>query len=103
MNYALPNKNLFLQQAQECLEKSRIYPEMEVEFVEKAEALVQQAKQVEIKDDVKKLKSRFSEFIIGKKPKRTFKDVGGLEQVKESVRLKIIEPLKHVLSRDNTS
>lgn len=42
--------------------------------------------------NLEKMTSKIEE---GKRPKRKFKDIGGLRKVKESIRMKIIEPLQH--------
>ena len=93
-NQADGRRNFYLNAAQMYVEQSKIFPERENELLGKAEILVAKAKSIEKQSEVKELKKKFSEFILAKKPERSFKDIGGLEKVKESICLKIIEPLK---------
>ncbi len=89
-----PRRNFYLDNARMYVQQSRLDPKRESELLEKAELLVAKAKSLEVKDEVQELKKQFSDFVLAKKPTRSFKDVGGLEKVKDSIKLKIVEPLK---------
>ena len=88
-------KNFYVNAAEYYIEQSKIFPEHETALLERAETLVLKAKALEKQQQVRDLKKKFSDFILAKKPERTFKDIGGLEKVKENISLKIIEPFRN--------
>lgn len=84
---------LYLDAAEAYLQLSKIDKGNEKKFVEKATELYLKAQEIPIE----KKNSSPSQLSINdaKKPKISFKDVGGLEQLKEAIANKIIRPLKH--------
>ena len=78
----------YLQAAQELLELSSTHPVRQQEYIDVANRMYLQAK---------KLRSNSPEGMTISKPKKdiTFASIAGLEELKEDIRFKIIEPLKH--------
>ena len=79
----------YLESAENYLLKSKIEKERETEYVMKAEELIEKARVNEFSRNIG------DSLILSKKPTTKFKDVAGLEEVKEKIRLKVIEPLKN--------
>jgi transitional endoplasmic reticulum ATPase len=85
-------RKLFLDAAEYYLMASQQDRKNEKVFVEKATALYVQAQEIEV--SIKQEDSTPS-FASVKKPTMRFSNVGGLEELKESIAMKIIRPLKH--------
>ena len=79
---------LYLDAAELYLHLSKTNKANEKIFVQKATELYLKAQEIPVETKVETT----SNF---KKPKLSFKDVGGLEQLKEAIASKIIRPLKH--------
>ncbi len=85
-------RTLFLDAAEYYLMASQQDKTNEKVFIEKATALYVQAQ--EIATTIKQEDTTPS-FASVKKPTMRFADVGGLEELKEAIAMKIIRPLKH--------
>jgi transitional endoplasmic reticulum ATPase len=83
------SRALFLDSAELYLQLSKTNKRNEKHFVQKATELYLKAQEIPVVEQTIQSSSVF------KKPKLTFKDVGGLEQLKEAIASKIIRPLKH--------
>jgi SpoVK/Ycf46/Vps4 family AAA+-type ATPase len=86
---------IYLAASEEYLRLSRVFPTEESRFVNEASALYMKARSAKstnfLVDNGKQLLSAN----LLKAPERRFKDIAGLEEVKEQIRLKIIEPFRH--------
>lgn len=80
-------RELFLDVAEKYLQLSKTEKANEKILVQKATELYLKAQEIPVIEQVQS-----NSF---KKPKLSFKDVGGLEQLKEAIANKIIRPLKH--------
>ena len=79
---------LYLDAAELYLQLSKTNKTNEKIFVQKATELYLKAQEIPVIEQV-------TPSSAAKKPKLSFKDVGGLEQLKEAIASKIIRPLKH--------
>ncbi|MBW3015811.1 AAA family ATPase [Candidatus Woesearchaeota archaeon] len=79
----------YLRAAELMLHESEHHPEKEDEFIEVANKMYLKAKQL------KKQEPKKAELIRIVDNKLTFADIGGLEELKEEIRFKIIEPFKN--------
>ncbi len=80
---------LYLDAAELYLQLSKTNKTNEKLFVQKATELYLKAQEIPVAEQALQSSGAF------KKPKLSFKDVGGLEQLKEAIASKIIRPLKH--------
>ena len=81
------SRALYLDAAELYLQLSKTDKANEKLFVQKATELYLKAQEIPIIEQ--------SSPSAAKKPKLSFKDVGGLEKLKEAITSKIIRPLKH--------
>ncbi|MBI5398162.1 ATP-binding protein [Candidatus Woesearchaeota archaeon] len=99
-NDPLSASRIYLDVAERYLELSRTASSVdETELVEKAKALFEKSqaleKKAEAKDQSSAIRVIDDHQFMTVKPNPTFKDIGGLDDLKEEIRLKIIEPLRH--------
>ncbi|MFH1072106.1 MAG: ATP-binding protein [Nanoarchaeota archaeon] len=89
----------YLEVSEIYLQLSKKIPARESEFVNEAAALYMKAQSMKNSAYLEKNSEELSKQIINSMivspPDRSFKDIGGLEDVKEEIKLKIIEPLKN--------
>ena len=90
-NYKLDLSRIYLDNAENYLLKSKLDKQREQEYIKKAQELVERAKLTSI---IQKNTST-NEFALTKKPNTKFKDIAGLEKLKEKINLKVIEPLNN--------
>ena len=90
-NYNLDLTRAYLEKAEKYLLKSKIEKSREEEYIKKAEDLVEKAKITNILEKPI-IRNKFS---LLKRPGTKFKDIAGLNELKEKLKLKIIEPLKN--------
>ena len=86
-NYKIDMRKYYLDSAEKYLIKSKTDPENEEEYIKKAEDLIEKAR-------IQLILMKKQSYELEKKPKTKFKDIAGLEKLKQSIKLKIIEPLK---------
>lgn len=89
---------LLLDAAQEYLKASRTDKMRESDYVNEASALFMKAENLQKHFERAEKPMGTSKFISRlniKKPKTKFSDIGGLEEVKQKIRMNIIEPFKH--------
>ena len=91
-NYKLNLSKYYLDGAEEYLIKSKQDKKNEKEYLKKAEELIEKARIVNI---LPENNMKLNEFALAKKPNTKFKDIAGLEKIKEKINLKVIEPLKN--------
>ena len=91
-NYEVNFSKSYLNQAEQHLIKSKIDKQNEVEHLTKAQQLIDRAR---INNIIAKTELQNNNFILKDKPKTRFSDISGLEDVKEKIKLKVIEPLKN--------
>lgn len=84
-------RSLFLDAAEKYLHLSKTDKANEKLFVQKATELYLKAQEIPVQQNA----NHQNTIAFAKKPKLSFKDVGGLEQLKEAIASKIIRPLKH--------
>ncbi|MBI5073318.1 hypothetical protein HZA99_05875, partial [Candidatus Woesearchaeota archaeon] len=84
-------RELFLDAAEKYLQLSKTDKANEKIFLQKATELYLKAQEIPVQQE----SAISNSFSSAKKPKLSFKDVGGLEQLKEAIANKIIRPLKH--------
>ena len=80
-------RKYYLDNAEKYLIKSRSEPENEEEHIKKAEELVEMAR-------IHSILMQKQNHELENRPKTKFKDIAGLEKLKQSIKLKIIEPIK---------
>lgn len=80
---------LYLDAAEAFLQVSKTDKANEKAFVQKATELYLEAQKIPLVEQFPQSSNAF------RKPKLSFKDVGGLEKLKEAIASKIIRPLKH--------
>ncbi|MEE9525025.1 MAG: ATP-binding protein [Candidatus Woesearchaeota archaeon] len=79
----------YLKAAEDLLNQSEHHPEKEDEYINLANKLYLKAKEMKGK------KAEENEIISTSDNEITFKDIGGLEELKEEIKFKIIEPFKN--------
>ncbi|MFH1916337.1 MAG: ATP-binding protein [Nanoarchaeota archaeon] len=86
---------LYLEASEEYLQLSRRNPVLESRFVNEASALYMKAQSLKNQGFFKNNAKNMVNRMILLPPERTFLDVAGLDDVKDDIRMKIIEPFKH--------
>lgn len=82
-------RRLYLEAAEICIKTAR-----DAESEER-KACLQRANDYYLKSQTNQFNFNSAKKLSIKKPNRRFSDIAGLEKIKEEIRMKIIEPLKH--------
>ncbi|MBS3161398.1 ATP-binding protein [Candidatus Woesearchaeota archaeon] len=89
-NYGMDMKKLYLDNAESYLLKSKLDLNREKEYVQRAEEMIDRAKTINIQE-----KQNVIGNFLFTKPKFTFRDVAGMEEVKDKIKIKVVEPINN--------
>ncbi len=92
-DYTLDFSRFYLNNAEKYLNASKSNKNREEEYLKKAEELIHRSKIASFTSQENI--NAVNDFTLKKKPTTKFSDVAGLEELKERIKLKVIEPLKN--------